>query len=101
MIPYHEQDGVEKHYGVTHPVKYVILPNKCLHAFKSGKNKGNSCNIKCNGDYCKRHVNANNVNASHVNANNSEKCKIMLKSGKRLGHECNRINCKYHAQKIN
>lgn len=100
LIPYHAQDGVEQKYGVTRPVKYVLLPNKCLHVFKSGKNKGKPCNIKCSGDYCKRHINTNSiVKCDNIITNNTDKCNIILKSGKRKGASCNRINCKYHKNK--
>jgi hypothetical protein len=99
LIPYHAQDGVEQQYGVTRPVKYVLLPNKCLHVFKSGKTKGNHCNIKCNGDYCKRHTNSNTtsiVKYDNIITNNTDKCEMILQSGKRKGSACNRTNCKYH-----
>lgn len=100
LIPYHKQDGVEQKYGVTRPTKYVLLPNKCCYVFKSGKNKGKMCNVKCIDDYCKRHIKNKNIIIKN-DTNNNEICKVILQSGKRKGSECNRINCKYHKNESN
>lgn len=100
LIPYHKQDGVEQKYGVTRPAKYVLLQNNCCYVFKSGKNKGKMCNIKCSDDYCKRHIKNKNIIIQN-DTNNNEICKVILQSGKRKGSECNRINCKYHKNESN
>jgi len=99
LIPYCEMDGVSSKYGVTRPNKYVLLPDNCLYIFKSGKSKGEKCNSKCNGQYCKRHILYKTKKV--VNNIINTKCKNILKSGKRIGLECGRMNCKYHKSEIN
>lgn len=107
LIPYHEMDGVTSKHGVTKPNKYVLMPDNCKYIFKSGKNKGKTCDKSCNGEYCKGHKkitenkNILQKNMNHDKNESKEPCNIILKSGKRTGQKCGRIQCKYHKNETN
>ena len=108
LIPYHEMDGVISKHGVTKPNKYVLMPDNCKYIFKSGKNKGKKCNKNCNGEYCskvhKKFAETKVKLQKYINHDKNESkepCNIILKSGKRTGKECGRIQCKYHKNVTN
>ena len=103
LIPYCEMDGIISKHGVTKPHKYVLLPDKCIYIFKSGKKKKQICDNKCTGMYCKTHKNlkhkkplSNELSNEPSNEPSNELCNCILKTGKRKGNKCERINCKYH-----
>ena len=54
-------------------------------------------NLK-NCPYCDKKIKKINKNIKNIKTNikNDNICKIILKTGKRKGDECGRINCGYH-----
>ena len=58
-----------------------MLPNKCSHVFKSGKNKGNKCNKACYYDFCKTHQKQHNkaeINIDEIDIKNEKLTKYTL-----------------------
>ena len=108
LLPW--KQGYDKVKYVNWPVKLSFKPNKCNHIMKSGKRKGESCNIACCFSMCPKHLKAVEKNKSSVKNN---KCACILKSGKRKGETCNAnikpkdINgnkhhlCRRHIKKVN
>jgi len=45
----------QKIYGVNYPAKYCMKNYSCQYVFRRGKNKGNTCNKKCDSPFCKQH----------------------------------------------
>jgi hypothetical protein len=86
--------------GVNSPDKFCMEFHTCEYAFKSGKNKGNMCSKSAYYDetscYCLIHHNSaskkmtTSVKSKKTNNNNGyvKTCGVILKSGKRVGHEC-------------
>ena len=54
ILPY--RDNFPKIRYVNWPPSLMMLPNKCIYTFSSGKRKGMSCLKKCNGKYCLSHT---------------------------------------------
>ena len=54
ILPY--KDNYPKVKYVNWPPSLMMLPNKCIYEFSSGKRKGMSCLKKCNGKYCLSHT---------------------------------------------
>ena len=63
--------------------------------------KGQLCDKITSGKYCKKHLNYKKkkvkVKKEKININKEKNvCQSVLKTGKRKGEICSRINCKYH-----
>lgn len=54
ILPYRESCLKVKY--VNWPPSLMMLPDKCIYTFSSGKRKGLSCGKKCNGKYCLSHT---------------------------------------------
>ena len=54
ILPY--RDSCIKVKYVNWPPSLMMLPDKCIYTFSSGKRKGLSCGKKCNGKYCLSHT---------------------------------------------
>ena len=81
LIPYNDKYKDLKFKGVNYPPSKVLKNNKCCMLLKSGKRKGEMCNINCFGKFCKRHAKTN----ENINQN---KCNAILKTGKKKGEKC-------------
>lgn len=81
---------------------YYFNIQKCCAIFKSGPKKGQICNKITVDKYCKKHLNykenkPKKGKKEKITPNKDKKiCQVILKSGKRKGEICFRINCKYH-----
>ena len=53
ILPY--RDNYPKVRYVNWPPSLMMLPDKCIYTFSSGKRKGLACGKKCNGKYCISH----------------------------------------------
>ena len=95
-IPYYPELFGEKIRGINWPPSKLIRNNFCKAVFKSGKRKGEQCNKRCFGDYCKRHSKSKKL----VSSDNEILCIKILKSGKRKGEMCN-CKCKSEESKKN
>jgi len=49
------KDGYDKVRFVNWPVSLMMLPNKCIYTFVSGKRKSQPCDKKCMEKYCSSH----------------------------------------------
>ena len=86
--------------GVNSPEKFCMEFHTCEYVFKSGKNKGNTCSKSAyygeTSCYCLTHHNSaskkmtTSVKSKKTNNNDGyvKTCGAILKSGKRVGHEC-------------
>ena len=54
ILPYRESCIKVKY--VNWPPYLMMLPDKCIYTFSSGKRKGLSCGKKCSGKYCLSHT---------------------------------------------
>ena len=89
LIPYIPELYETKLEGVNHPLKYCMYTNKCEYIFKSGKNKGNKCNSKCNDTYCLKHNKLIEKNNSKPMVNKTKNyCTAIIKSGPNKGKTC-------------
>ena len=113
LLPCFDNSYVKEKYGsnkirwVNSPISYGYNPNKCIYTFKTGKNKGKKCNKKIHGSYCQTHMQKITSSCKHEkdkqdvidesikNDKNINKCKAILKSGKRKGETC---GCKCHVE---
>ena len=53
LLPF--RNGFPKVKYVNWPPTLMMLPDKCIYTFASGKRKGQSCGKKCSGKYCLSH----------------------------------------------
>lgn len=90
IIPYQENEGVYKLYGVNSPEKFVMPIYKCEWLYKSGKKKNTKCNqvggLYYNGCYCNKHIDQIK-NCSHQCSKilkNGSKCKNKIRLGETL-----------------
>ena len=63
LIPYFPLYDINRIIGVNSPEIYTMLPNKCEHVFKKGKNKSLVCNKDCYLNFCKNHFIYNNTDS--------------------------------------
>lgn len=57
ILPYHPGiSSVEKIRCINHPAALSISNGTCDYVMKSGKNKGNKCEIACYFGYCTKHL---------------------------------------------
>ena len=80
---------------------YNLNIQKCCAIIRSGSRKGQPCDKITSGKYCKKHLNYKEkkvkVKKEKININKEKNvCQSVLKTGKRKGEICFRINCKYH-----
>ena len=80
ILPFYKDklDLYPKIYGVNSPSKYCMYTSKCSHVFKSGKRKGMTCLIPCNGNVCNIHKNIVIKN----------RCEAIICSGNRKNQRC-------------
>lgn len=105
FIPYYEMESMEKYYKVKNRLNnfnnnYLT----CEHVFKSGKNKGTTCN-KCahkfsHGNYCFLHK---RIKQQKENTKTPEKsrCSHILKNGNQCKKSCSKNSnefCYIHAE---
>ena len=89
LIPYIPELYETKLEGVNHPLKYCMYTNKCKYILKSGKNKGNKCDIKCNDKYCLKHNKLIEKKESKLTCNKPKiYCTAIIKSGPNKGKTC-------------
>lgn len=55
LIPYNKNFPELKLRGVNSPNSQCFKPNKCSKILKSGKRKGETCNISCYHEFCGIH----------------------------------------------
>lgn len=90
LIPHRNLNGVELVYGVNSPRKYVYYEHKCKYVFKRGKNKGETCSIRCMDEYCINHqkkMNSETVGSTSIK-NKVLGCKYVLTKGTNKGKCC-------------
>ena len=90
LMPYIPELYDTKLEGVNHPLKYCMYTNKCQYIFKSGKNKGNKCDCKCNNTYCLKHSKQIEKKMTSINTSSETKsyCTAIIKSGPNKGKQC-------------
>lgn len=105
-------DNIKVLRGVNTPAKFCMKFHGCSYKYKSGKSKGEFCkkNGFFKGDNClcfnhHKHYEKNSYKDINVTKSNKKskqnKCKAILKSGKRKGEKCNSCcdgdYCKRHS----
>lgn len=121
-----QKDGFKNIKRVNSPLSQCMLLNECKYIFKSGKRKNDVCGKRCFDIYCKTHERVvekqkvkeeekkklhktNNDKGKDndkdkdkdkciIKNNQIEKCKAILKSGKRKGELC---GCKVFSSESN
>ena len=107
ILPYKPYNINEKKirqvYGVNHPAKWAMLPDKCCYKFKSGKRKNGLCNKPSYGDFCKTHFKHNKECAIDKNESPQE---VIYITDKTNGGQANIntltvVNMKKYAKQYN
>jgi len=80
ILPY--KKPFSKIIGVNWPPKYSYSTKRCTALIKSGKRKGERCNLYCFKNRCYLHTKKQNIK------NVIKKCKGVFKTGKRKGENC-------------
>lgn len=55
LLPFLKLPGIRKIFGVNHPPHKTMCNNTCNYHFKTGKNKGKSCDTICFFECCNTH----------------------------------------------
>ena len=84
LLPYIPELCDIKLNGVNHPLKYCMYTHKCQYIYKSGKNKGQVCNKKCNDVYCSVHSKIKDKKTPSL----KQECSAIIKTGKKKGQIC-------------
>ena len=91
-------------YGVNSPLKWCMTTHKCGYIYKSGKNKGKTCNKGCFSTYCSSHqtiMSKRQQNKDQVKKVKTEihTCCAIISSGKRKGDICGSTGKYFHENK--
>lgn len=89
LLPYLPNQGVNirRIRGINSPDKHVMKLYKCPHKFKSGKRKGETCNLPVNEQYCKAHGKLA-CNMQQSSETSISTCNAIIKTGPRKGQQC-------------
>lgn len=97
LLPKRDGQGFVR--GINSPQKYCLKEYKCTYIMRSGKRKGQVCNIACHSELCQRHTTLTQKNKT------KSKCEYILKRGTNKGNTCGKcVNegkyCKTHLKMV-
>ena len=100
LLPFLKIPGTKRLYGVNHPLHKTMCNNLCEYQFKSGKNKGKTCDSICFFEYCNTHQTLVEKNKMKPKTDNSKTSKT--KTVKQLREMAKELDVKkyYKMKKI-